>query len=139
MEYAEIKSSAMNELKRMFRPEFINRVDEIVVFHSLSRQELRNILDIMLSEVSLRLFEMNIYLEVNKNAKEYLVEKGYDPKFGARPLRRLIQKEIEDPLSVELLKHRFSTGNTIKVTIKNNKIVFEKKKNRVPAVAAARS
>jgi len=127
LNYSEIKASAMNELRRMFRPEFINRVDEIVVFHALTREELRNILDIMISEVSLRLFEMNIYLELHKRAKDYLIEKGFDPKFGARPLRRLIQKEIEDPLSIEILKGRFSTGNTILVSVKEGKIEFRKK------------
>jgi ATP-dependent Clp protease ATP-binding subunit ClpC len=136
LDYAEIKASAMNELKRMFRPEFINRVDEIVVFHSLTKDQLRRILDIMISEVALRLFEMNIYLDISKSTKEYLIEKGYDSKYGARPLRRVIQKEIEDPLSVEILKGRFKGGSAITVSLRKGKIVFMPKKIKAPASAA---
>ncbi|MFP3959589.1 MAG: ATP-dependent Clp protease ATP-binding subunit, partial [Spirochaetaceae bacterium] len=94
MDYREIKSSAMNELKRLFRPEFLNRVDETVVFHSLQEQEVKKILDILLAEVQNRLAEKEIVLEVTKKAKEYLIQSGFDVKFGARPLRRTIQKEV---------------------------------------------
>jgi ATP-dependent Clp protease ATP-binding subunit ClpC len=127
MEYREIKSSAMNELKRTFRPEFINRVDEIVVFHSLKQDEVRQILDILLQEVQNRLVEKEIVLEVKKKAKDYLIEHGYDAKYGARPLRRVIQKEIEDPLSMEILRGRFNEGSHIIVTVRNDKISFQEK------------
>jgi ATP-dependent Clp protease ATP-binding subunit ClpC len=130
MNYREIRSSAMNELKRTFRPEFINRVDEIVVFHSLNQQQVREILDILLAEVQTRLVEKEIVLEVKKRAKDYLIEQGYDAKYGARPLRRVIQKEIEDPLSMEILRGRFSEGSHIIVTMRKGKIAFQEKSTK---------
>ena len=131
--YSEIKNSAMSELKRFFRPEFLNRVDEIVVFHSLTREEINQIFDIMFREVAERLEERNIYLEITPKAKGYLIDKGHDVKFGARPMRRVIQKEIEDQLSMEILKNRFKEGDTITVGLKGNKITFRlKKKEKKP-------
>ena len=127
LDYNEIKTSAMSELKKFFRPEFINRVDEIVVFHSLSRDQVATIFDILVDEVRLRLLEMNIFLEISKGARDLLLDKGYDVKFGARPMRRIIQKEIEDPLSMEILKGKCSNGNIIQVTARNGKIGFRVK------------
>ena len=136
MSYQEIKSSAMNELKRMFRPEFLNRVDEIVVFESLTKRQVIEILEIMLSEVKLRLLEMNISLDVKKRAKEHLVEEGFDVKFGARPLRRVIQRELEDPLSVEILKGNCPTGSAVSVTVRKGNIAFQIKKPEKKEAAA---
>ncbi len=127
MEHKEIKSSAMNELKRLFRPEFLNRVDEIVVFHSLTRPEVAQILEILLADVQTRLAEKEIVLEVKKSAKQYLIDHGYDVKFGARPMRRIIQKEIEDPLSMEILKGRFGEGSHVIVGVRGGKISFRAK------------
>jgi len=124
MDYQEIKTSALNELKRIFRPEFINRVDEIVVFHSLSRAQIANIFDIMFSEMKMRLFDMNIRIDITEKAKQHLIEKGWDVKFGARPLRRVLQQEVEDPLSVEILKGRFGSGSSILITVRKGKLVF---------------
>ena len=124
MSYGEIKASAMNELKRIFRPEFLNRVDEIVVFHSLDKKEVMKILEIMLAEVQLRLLEMNITIDLKKSAKEFLIEKGFDVKFGARPLRRAIQKELEDPLSMQILRGKCTTGSAISVSVRKDKLVF---------------
>lgn len=124
LDYKEIKASAMNELKRLFRPEFLNRVDEIVVFHSLDKKQVAAILEILLKEVSDRLKERNIRLEVTQKAKEYLIQKGYDVKFGARPLRRTIQQEIEDPLAMEILKRKFENGSTVVVSVRKGKLVF---------------
>lgn len=124
LDYKEIKASAMNELKRLFRPEFLNRVDEIVVFHSLDKKQVAAILEILLKEVSDRLKERNIRLEVTQKAKEYLIQKGYDVKFGARPLRRTIQQEIEDPLAMEILKRKFESGSTVVVSVRKGKLVF---------------
>jgi ATP-dependent Clp protease ATP-binding subunit ClpC len=128
----------MNELKRVFRPEFINRIDEIVVFHSLNREEVAQILEIMIGEVRQRLSDMNISVEFTKSAKDYLIENGYDVKFGARPLRRLIQKEIEDRLAMQILKGKFKTGDKIVVGLRNNKINFrtkDKQQKRKPEPA----
>ncbi len=124
MAHREIKASAMNELKRLFRPEFLNRVDEMVVFHSLDRPQIAAILDILLSEVQARLAEKEIGFQVTKKAREHLIDKGFDVKFGARPLRRTIQQEIEDPLSMELLRHRFEAGSRIVVSVRGDRIVF---------------
>ena len=128
MAYSEIHASAMNELKRIFRPEFINRVDEIVVFHSLDRKEVMQILEIMIDEVRLRLLEMNITIELKKSAKEFLINKGYDAKFGARPLRRAIQRTLEDPLSMDILKGKCTTGSFVSVSVRNDKLAFQVKK-----------
>ncbi|MFP4643986.1 MAG: ATP-dependent Clp protease ATP-binding subunit [Spirochaetales bacterium] len=124
-EYREIRASAMNELKKFFRPEFINRVDETVVFHSLNRDHVRRILDIELADVQKRLVEKDIVLEVKKSAKEYIIDAGYEIKYGARPLRRTIQREIEDPLSMEMLKGRFNPGDHIIVHMRSGKIAFK--------------
>ena len=128
MNYNEIKSSALTELKRIFRPEFINRVDEIVVFHSLDNPQLRSILDVMISELSLRLLELNIIIDFTKKAKDFIIEIGYDVKYGARPLRRVLQSNIEDSLSLEMLKGNCPSGSKVSVTVKNKKIAFNIKK-----------
>jgi ATP-dependent Clp protease ATP-binding subunit ClpC len=130
MNYNDIKSSAMSELKRAFNPEFLNRIDEIVVFHSLKKVHLEKILDIMIAEIEERVLEMHIALEFRRKAKEFLIEKGYDEKYGARPLRRTLQKDIEDPLSLEMLKGKFKSGDHIIVDVRNDKIVFRLKKQR---------
>jgi ATP-dependent Clp protease ATP-binding subunit ClpC len=130
--YHEIKASAMNELKRMFRPEFINRVDEIVVFHSLTQAQIASILEIQLAEVQTRLWEKEIVLEVSSTAKKYLMESGYDVRYGARPMRRTIQKEIEDPLSMEILKGRFGSGSRVVVGLRKGKITFRAKTAKKP-------
>ncbi len=119
-----IHSSAMNELKRIFRPEFLNRIEEIVVFHSLTSGEISGIFDMILAELQERLLDQNLSLDVSRNAKDYLIETGWDPAFGARPLRRVIQKELEEPLSVEILKKRFQPGDQIKVELRSGSIAF---------------
>ena len=129
MNHNEIKTSAMSELKRAFRPEFLNRIDDIVVFHSLDKKNVGEIFDIMMSEVALRLFENNIFIEVSKKAKDKLIQDGYDVKYGARPLRRAIQNEIEDMLSMEILKGNFKSGDYIIVECRNDKIQVQAEKN----------
>ena len=121
-------STAMSELKRLFRPEFLNRVDEICTFHSLEDKEIMNILDLTIHEVTLRLQQKDIQLEISLKVKEYLIDKWYDVTYGARPLRRAVQKEIEDPLSMGILSGRFDSGSTVCAELRNNKISFRKKK-----------
>ncbi len=135
MEYNEIKSSAMNELKRLFRPEFLNRVDETVVFHSLERDQVKQILEILIGEVQTRLAEKEIELEFKKSAKDYIIANGFDVKFGARPLRRTIQREVEDPLSMEILRGRFGPGSHVVVGLRKGQIQFREKavKKKEPA------
>jgi len=121
-------STAMSELKRLFRPEFLNRVDEICTFHALEDKEIMNILDLTIHEVTLRLQQKDIQLEISLKVKEYLIDKWYDVTYGARPLRRAVQKEIEDPLSMGILSGRFDSGSTVCAELRNNKISFRKKK-----------
>jgi ATP-dependent Clp protease ATP-binding subunit ClpC len=130
MNFKDIRNFVMNEVKRAFNPEFINRIDEIVVFHNLNREHLASIFELMVREISDRLGEQRIAISIKRKAKEYLIEKGFDEKFGARPLRRLLQKEVEDPLSVEILKGRFAAGDTVEVELRAEKISFRRQETR---------
>ena len=122
--YKALESRINDVLKETFRPEFLNRIDEIVIFTELSKDELKKIVELMLGEVREELAEKGMGLEVTEPAKEWFVEKGYDSKFGARPLRRLIQKHIEDELSEAYLKGRHSSGDTILVDCVDDEIVI---------------
>ncbi len=121
-EYARMRDKVMDEVKRFFRPEFLNRVDAQIVFHALSKEHIVQIVDLMLNEVRKPMLEKGLSLEVSAEAKEWLAEKGYDPKFGARPLRRVIQQEIEDRLSEEVLTGKYEPGQTVMVDIKDDVI-----------------
>ncbi|MDE2766025.1 MAG: ATP-dependent Clp protease ATP-binding subunit [Chloroflexota bacterium] len=121
-EYARMRDKVMDEVKRFFRPEFLNRVDAQIVFHALSKEHIVQIVDLMLNEVRKPMLEKGLSLEVSAEAKEWLGEKGYDPKFGARPLRRVIQQEIEDRLSEEVLAGKYEPGQTVMVDVKDGAI-----------------
>ena len=116
----------LDSLKDTFRPEFLNRIDEIVVFDSLTKNDLLKIVDLMLEDTKKALADKNITMEVTKPAKEYLLEKGTDLKFGARPLRRAIQKYIEDELSEKILRQEINNGDNVKITLKDNTLQFIK-------------
>jgi len=120
-DFTEMEAKVLSEMRRQFSPEFINRIDEVVVFHALNRDEINNILDIMLSELIERLAEKNFDLSIDDEAKIFLIDKGFDKKYGARPLRRVIQKEIEDPLASRLLQPSFPRSGKIDVTISEDK------------------
>ncbi|MFQ5933721.1 MAG: ATP-dependent Clp protease ATP-binding subunit, partial [Dehalococcoidia bacterium] len=111
--YERMKDKVMSEVKKFFRPEFLNRIDGIIVFHALSREHILQIVDLLMEEVSQHLEEKEIKLEVTDSAKELLADKGFDPVFGARPLKRLIQDMVEDPLSEKLLEGMFQPGDTV--------------------------
>lgn len=115
--YDKMKARVMDALKATFRPEFLNRVDETIVFHALEKDHILSIVDLMMKDLHKRLQEQNIRMEVTKEAKEKLVAEGYDPAYGARPLRRTIQKLVEDPLAEDLLKGRYQAGDTVKVDV----------------------
>jgi ATP-dependent Clp protease ATP-binding subunit ClpC len=132
LSYVEVKSQVLSELKRRFNPEFINRVDDIVVFRPLSKVEIRSILEILVSEVSLRLAAKGVALEVTQAARESLAERGYEPAYGARPMRRLIQSEVEDALAEEILAGRLPPGSTARVGTREGKIVVLPKKAAIP-------
>ena len=113
-------------LKDVFRPEFLNRVDEIVAFSSLTNEQLIDIVDLMLKDTSSALLDKNITMEVSKEAKDFLLEKGTNLKFGARPLRRAIQRYVEDEISERILRGEIVDGDNIKVSRDGDKLVFEK-------------
>jgi ATP-dependent Clp protease ATP-binding subunit ClpC len=123
-DYEAMKGKVTEELKRTFRPEFLNRVDEIVVFHALNKVHIGQIVEIMAKDLRQQLKEMDITLLITDEAKELLANKGFDPDFGARPLRRAIQRYIENPLAEEILKGTFGEGGTITVDAKEGEFVF---------------
>ena len=125
--YNQMKDKVLNEVKKFFRPEFLNRIDSTMVFHALSQEDILSIVDLMMDQVRKELAEKNIQLEVTDAAKEYLSEKGYDPNFGARPLRRLIQNVVEDKLSEELLGGRLNSGDTAVLDIQDGEAVIRTK------------
>ena len=125
--YKEMEQQVMAELKRHFRPEFLNRVDDVIIFQSLDEEELAKIVDIQLQRLSQRLAQQNLTLEVDSAAKKLLAKEGYDPQFGARPLKRAVQERILNPLAMKLLEGEFKPGDRIKVTAKDDELVFAKK------------
>ncbi len=122
--YERMKEKVLGEMKKFFRPEFLNRIDGVVVFHGLNKEHIRQIVDLMLREVWKELVEKTIKLEVTDAAKNLIGEKGFDPVFGARPLRRTIQDMLEDPLSEALLRGDFQSGDTVLVDCEDDKIVI---------------
>ncbi|MEG2638990.1 MAG: ATP-dependent Clp protease ATP-binding subunit, partial [Clostridiales bacterium] len=125
-DYEASKERYMEDLKTTFRPEFINRVDDIIVFHPLTEDDIVKIADLMLNEVRKNLSEQNIVINVDTEVKKYLAETGYDKTFGARPLRRTILQKVEDPMADYLLKGEFKPGDTISVKMEDGKIIFTK-------------
>ncbi len=125
-EYEAMKDRVTGELRRTFRPEFLNRIDDIIVFHPLEKHDINQIVDIMLADLRKQLRERDIELLVDQSAKEFLGQKGYDPEYGARPLRRAIQRFIENPLSDQILMGKFGDGDTISVTADNDELSFHK-------------
>jgi ATP-dependent Clp protease ATP-binding subunit ClpC len=121
-EYEEMKEKVLSELKKTFRPEFLNRIDAVIVFHALQKAHIRQIVDLMLKRVRQQLAEQRIELQVTYEAMDYLAEKGYDRLFGARPLRRLIQNVVEDPLAEGLLEGRFQPGGVVIVDMEDGQI-----------------
>jgi len=129
----EAKDMILSEVKKYFKPEFLNRLDDMIVFHSLTKEHMSHILDILLNRLIKRLEEEEIYLEIDSGIKEKLVKDGYEPQYGARPLKRAIEREIENKLSLCLVNRQFQSGDKIKAIIKGEEIGFEKistKKNK---------
>lgn len=122
LSYDDIKASALGELKKMLSPELLNRIDDVVVFGALTKEEVGRILDIQIKELADRMREQNITVSVKPKAREYLIEHGYEPELGARPMRRLIRREIEDPLSVEILSGEGEKSNSVSVEYANGKL-----------------
>jgi ATP-dependent Clp protease ATP-binding subunit ClpA len=122
-----MEDKVMAEMKRHFRPEFLNRVDDVIIFQSLDEDELARIVEIQIGRLEKRLAQQNLTLDVDAAAKKLLAKEGYDPQFGARPLKRAVQEQLLNPLSMKLLEGEFKPGDKIKVTTKDDELAFQRK------------
>jgi ATP-dependent Clp protease ATP-binding subunit ClpB len=123
------RRQVMEALREHFRPEFLNRIDEIIFFHALGREHMKKIIDIQIQGLMKRLEERKIHVELTDAAKEQLVREGYDPTYGARPLKRTIQRRVLDPLALRVLEGDFVEGDTVKVDARNETLTFEKRES----------
>ena len=147
LDYERVKDRVLEAVKdprNGFKPEFLNRIDSTVVFRPLEQAHILEIVDIMMKEVEARVLEHGLVMQVTDAAREYLAERGFDPKMGARPLRRLIQDEIEDQLSEKLLRGEFDAGETVELDAEDGSIVVrvakkKKKARKAKATAGSRS
>lgn len=131
-DYNRMKDGVMEEVKRVFKPEFINRIDEIIVFHQLTKDDIKNIVRIMLATIEKRCHsQMNLTLKIQESIIDFIATKGFDDKYGARPIRRAIQTNIEDLLAEEILEGHVSSGDTVTIDYKDNKVTITPKKKRV--------
>ncbi len=133
--YEQMQEKVMAEVKKTFRPEFINRIDEIIVFHELTEEQLRSIVDLLAGDLQKRLAERKLGIEITEKAKSWLAEVGYDPTYGARPLRRAIERYVENPLSTKLLRGEFSPGDIVIVDYKADGLIFKVKKPSKPPIS----
>jgi ATP-dependent Clp protease ATP-binding subunit ClpA len=122
--YDPVERLLMDELKQVFRPEFLNRVDEIIVFHALTREQLRQIVELLVEKVRRQVAAQGMTLEVSPEAEDLIADAGYDTQFGARPLKRAIQRLLENPLSRELLKGTFAEGDTVRAAVADGALTF---------------
>ena len=125
-DYNSIKEAVMKVVSENFRPEFINRIDETVVFHPLNQAQISEIAKIQIARLQKRLFDKEMQLSIDDDALAFLAKAGYDPVFGARPLKRSLQQHLENPLAQDLLKGEFAPGDTIHVRLQNDAIAFAK-------------
>jgi ATP-dependent Clp protease ATP-binding subunit ClpC len=123
----EAHQKIKENLKKTFRPEFLNRIDEIIIFHTLTREQVKQIVDLQMKEICARLADQGLTIELTDAAREWLAKEGYDPQFGARPLRRTLQRRVESPLSVQLLKGIFQSGDTVVIDVGEEGLTFTKK------------
>jgi ATP-dependent Clp protease ATP-binding subunit ClpB len=123
----EMRASVMEDLRRSFRPEFLNRLDETIIFHRLGRSEIRNIVDIQLRRFAKRLADRELAFEMSDDAKDFLGNVGYDPTYGARPLKRAIQRYLENPVAQDILAGRYQSGDTVVVGAADGALTFERR------------
>ena len=129
----EINSRVMTEMKKLFRPEFLNRIDDIIVFKSLTKEQISQIVELMVADLRDRLIEQGMTINLTEEARNYIAEEGTDATFGARPLRRAIQRILEDPISEQVLEGKWKAGNVIDASFNGNEVVFKKGKGAIPA------
>ena len=122
-----MKKDLKQELKKTFNPEFLNRISEIIVFNPLELEQMVKILDVQLDQLNEQLIQQGLTLDMSNEAKKWLADKGFDKNFGARPLKRAIQKHLEDVISDEMLKGKFKNGGVIEITVQNDELVFAEK------------
>jgi ATP-dependent Clp protease ATP-binding subunit ClpC len=127
-DYSRMKENLTEEAKKIFRPEFLNRFDDILVFRSLGQEELKQVLELELEKVRKRLTERNINFELEDSARDLLLEKGYDPTYGARPMRRAVERYLEDPMAEEIIRGELREGETITIKAKDGYLKFTQKK-----------
>ena len=133
--YEAMRKKVLQALRKHFRPEFLNRIDDLIIFHTLKKQQLRHIVTLQLKRIERLLDEQNIGIALSDSALDYIVNSGYDPVYGARPLKRAIQRELENPIATKILEMTFGSGDTIFIDCKDNKLLFDKKKDQqVPSV-----
>ena len=135
MSFDEIKAGAMNELKKLLNPELINRIDDVIVFNALTKAEISKILDIQIADLASRVSQKNLKIVVQNDAKEYLIEHGYNPAMGARPMKRLIRKEIEDPLAMAILENTDKKKAFVNVSLCDGKLSISlSEKEKIPVL-----
>jgi ATP-dependent Clp protease ATP-binding subunit ClpC len=137
LDYADMKERVLNEMKKTFRPEFINRIDEIIVFHQLTAEQLRQIVDLLVKDLQERLADRRLSIELTDKAKSWLAKEGYDPVYGARPLRRAIERHVENPLSAKILSGELKEGDTVRVDAGKDGLTFDGKTAKTPKKAKA--
>jgi ATP-dependent Clp protease ATP-binding subunit ClpC len=136
-EYEGMRDKLMEEAKKTFKPEFINRLDDIIVFHQLTKPDLMKIVELEVEKVLVRVKAKEVHIELEESAKEFLIEKGYDPTYGARPMRRAVERYLEDPFAEELLRGNVKAGDTVHVVAENGKLVFKAAEPHGKATAGA--
>ncbi|HFD39623.1 MAG TPA: AAA family ATPase, partial [Anaerolineae bacterium] len=122
----------MQALRRHFRPEFLNRIDEIIIFHGLTKEHLKQIVDIQIERLKKLMADRRLEIELTDAAKELLAEEGYDPAYGARPLKRVIQRRVQDPLALKLLQGEFQEGDTVRIDARDGQLIFERVAGAAP-------
>jgi ATP-dependent Clp protease ATP-binding subunit ClpB len=132
--YEEMRLRVMEAMRSSFRPEFLNRIDEIIIFHGLQRSELRKIVQLQVDRLRERLSDRHISLKLSDNALDFLVDVGYDPVFGARPLKRAIQRELETQIAKAILRGEFNDGDTIFVDVQNERLYFSRLPNEIVTI-----
>jgi ATP-dependent Clp protease ATP-binding subunit ClpC len=136
-DYDSMRDKILDETKRVFKPEFLNRLDEIIVFHSLGKPELLRIVDLEVDKVLRRIKAKEVHIDLQQSAKEFLIDKGYDPQYGARPMRRAVERFLEDPLAEELLRGNVKPGDHVDVVAADDKLSFKVPESQAQSSAPA--